>query len=819
MNLTLRTYQETAAGKLANGITAALGSDDETTAITLAAPTGAGKTIIAAAALERLYESDPSLTVLWVSTDKELNEQSKEKFRLASTTLSPRLTILDNSFTDETLERGRISFINTDKLGRGSNMTKQGENRQHTIWDALNNTVARNNRFVVIVDEAHLGTGVRTSGDDTLLTQLMNGTGHMRRKPPVLVGISATAARFEDRIRGTRDIIRGIPIDAEGLAASGLVKDRLLLTHPDEEIAADATLLAVATQKRRESELLWAAYTQENDEPEVIPALLLQLTPKPSAASVAELLTTILDHDPTLSGENVYHTFQSRTDETFGKHLVKYGAPSNLQRLTEAKIILAQDAVTTGWDAPRVEVLVSLRGTSDETVITQLIGRAVRQPLAKRVADDRLNAVNIYLPNFRRASVKAVIDRLRAGDDAVTPEIVIEPVAVAPNPAVPQTVWKALRTLPSWTRPQKTARSEVDRASRVANILSASMVLPAAAADLEAAVLAALRAHLAANKDFVAQKVHEFEEVDYITHETTWASGDAEEAQVVDSGATQTLTDNVLTVYKRGLARYPGASGKQLWKALCNDGNEDVDPEYERLVVAGLSLHPDTARVANDAAASILRSWVKVHMNALSTAEQADLYTLLEEATAPEQVTIQPPVATQVPPAMKHWPLHLLADAAGQYPDPDSNGWERRVLDVELAESSPAIAWYRNPTAGRHALAIPYDGGTLYPDFLFFREGQGGEVLVDIVDPHRPNEADTQAKWVALSRYAATANGTLEDGVRVDRVLAVIEGRDGVLLSVNVAIAQAARALAEADGEDGIRAVFDQFGGRYQVAG
>lgn len=823
MKLTLHTYQQTAADKLVSGIVAGLRSTDETTAITLAAPTGAGKTIIAAAALEKLFESNPALTVLWVSMDKELNSQSKNKFAAASAILAPRLTILGNDFTDPQLERGRISFINTAKLGRGSNMTKRGESREHTIWDALNATVANNPQFLVFVDEAHLGTGRQSSSDDTLLTQLMNGTGQMNVKPRVLVGISATAARFEDRIRGTRDLTRTIPISRSELALSGLVKDRLLLTHPDEEIAADSTMLAIAARRRREYELMWAEYSAANDEPSVVPALLLQVKAKPSAAEVGEMLSVILAHDETLTAKNIYHTFESHDDEAFGKHVISYGAPSDLQRITEAKIILAKDAVTTGWDAPRVEVLVSLRGTSDETVITQLIGRAVRQPLAKRVADDRLNAVHIYLPNFRRASVKTVINRLEAGDDAVTSEVVVEPVPVSPNDQVPAGVWAALRSMPSWTRPQKTARSEVERASRIAGILSASMVLPHAAADLETAVVSALQAHLTANQEFVDAKVREFEEVDFVTHESTWAGGPSETDTVIASGATATLTGNILDIYTKGIARYPGASGKQLWVARAT-ASEDVDAEHERLVVAGLSLHPDTARVANDAAASLRRTWVKEHMSALSTAEQTELYTLLEEATAPERVNVQLPVATHVKPSERSWPRHLLVAADGRYPDQKSNSWESRVLDVELPNDTDldgrhAVAWYRNPTGGRHALAIPYSGGTLYPDFLFFRV-KDGTVLIDIVDPHRPDLDDTVTKWAALAEYVGVANDALTaSGVsaRVDRALAVIEGPDKLLLSVNLAAPTVAGAMAAATGESDIRAVFDQFGGRYQV--
>lgn len=812
MKLTLHSYQEKASAAVASGIVKGLAEEEDHTAITLAAPTGAGKTIIAAAALEALFEQRPALTVLWVSTDKELNEQSAGKFRSASAVLAPRLTILDNAFAADQLERGRISFINIAKLGRGSNMTKRSESRQHTIWDALNRTAATNPNFIVFVDEAHLGTGSRTAGDDTLLSQLMNGTGLMHRKPRVLVGISATAERFEDRIRGTRQIVRNIPIDRAELIASGLVKDRLLLTHPDEEIAADATMVALAAAKRREYENLWAAYTAANDEPAVIPAMLLQVGAKPSGAAVAEMISTVLAHDETLTASNIFHTFESHTIETFGMHSVRYGAPSELQAITEAKVILAKDAVTTGWDAPRVEVLVSLRGTKDETVITQLIGRAVRQPLAKRVADDRLNAVSIYLPNFRSESVTAVISRLSDGDDAVPSDVVVSAVPVSPNPEVPEAVWVALGSLPSWTRPQKTARSDVERASKVAHILSAAGALPEAASILQSQVTATLRAHLDTHRQFVDERVAEFEEVNYLTREATWATGDASTVDVsVTAGAAVTLTRNVLDIYKKGVARYPGASGAQLWAALCDTNDPDHDPEHERLVVAALALVPGTAGAANAAAAAVLASWVKTYGGALTSAERADLYAKLEESTQPQQVTVEPPVATHVRSADHSRERHLLAASDGTYPDQKSNSWESRVLDIELADGSPVIAWYRNPTGGRHALALPYEGGTLYPDFLLFRQ-DGDRILVDIIDPHRPDLGDTIPKWSALAAYASTANTVLGDNARIDRVLAVIESKDGEILSVDLTTPQAASTLAAAQDEGDVRALFTKYG-------
>ena len=44
------------------------------------------------------------------------------------------------------------------------------------------------------------------------------------------------------------------------------------------------------------------------------------------------------------------------------------------------RVLFAKDAISTGWDCPRAEVLVSFRPAEDETRITQLLGRMVRTP-------------------------------------------------------------------------------------------------------------------------------------------------------------------------------------------------------------------------------------------------------------------------------------------------------------------------------------------------------------------------------------------------------------------------------------------------------
>ena len=51
-----------------------------------------------------------------------------------------------------------------------------------------------------------------------------------------------------------------------------------------------------------------------------------------------------------------------------------------MQDDTWVRVLIAKDAISTGWDCPRAEVMVSFRPASDQTYIAQMLGRMVRTP-------------------------------------------------------------------------------------------------------------------------------------------------------------------------------------------------------------------------------------------------------------------------------------------------------------------------------------------------------------------------------------------------------------------------------------------------------
>jgi type III restriction enzyme len=140
-----------------------------------------------------------------------------------------------------------------------------------------------------------------------------------------------------------------------------------------------------------------------------------------------------------------------------------------------------------------------------------------------------------------------------------------------------------------------------------------------------------------------------------------------------------------------------------------------------------------------------------------------------------EKVTGTGDAATTTP--VPTWPKHLYAAdpdhpmvPEGEFPAVLTS-WEDDVLVKELGYDS-LIGWYRNPPRSKHGLGIRYrigdEWGLMYPDFVFFHSVES-ELAVDVVDPHRHNEADTGPKWSGLATWAS------ENADKVRRAVAVIK--------------------------------------------
>lgn len=442
MKAELFPFQQKALHDLRVKTAEALGSYHRThvpQVVSFTAPTGAGKTIIMASLIEDIFFGDeshadqPEAIFLWLSDSPQLNEQSKLKIdgKADRIRLNQTVTVMEDSFDQEYFDDGHVYFLNTQKLSKTSKLTKSGD-RNYTIWETLANTAReKSDRFYVIIDEAHRGMQGKEAGRATTIMQkFIKGSDTEHLPPmPVVIGMSATSERFNKLVEGTASTIHKSVVTADEVRASGLLKDRIIIVYPEENAHnKDMAILQAAADDWKNKWDHWFQYCQEQHYAHVYPILVVQVLngtgSKISDTDLNDCLQKIERRTGFRFEEGqVVHTFgQTASNITVNGLSVRYEEPSRIADDRNIRVVFFKENLSTGWDCPRAETMMSFRHANDATYIAQLLGRMVRTPMQSHIlVDDVLNDVHLYLPYFDASTVKSVVTELQSAEGGEIP--------------------------------------------------------------------------------------------------------------------------------------------------------------------------------------------------------------------------------------------------------------------------------------------------------------------------------------------------------------------------------------------------------------
>lgn len=864
MKFTLADYQADVVEETLNEISIAAqrlrSNSERKTAIGISAPTGAGKTVIASAVLEGLFFGTegsvprPETTVLWLTDDFELNEQSRKKIRASSDRINMNmLRTVEADFDQAEFSPGLVYFLNVQKLGPGARRHIQtGDSRRYSLWETIGNTIKqRGSGFIVLVDEAHRGATDRIR--PTILRRILDGAtievpgGNdtfrtiVNPPAPIVIGLSATPKKFEDAMRGAsgRSLVQ-VVADIQKVRASGLIKERINVSYAVDDQPSDDTLIrqAVADLDRSDRQWQeWARTTGASSYP--VPLLVIQVPDLTSAAKIGEIVQTLTDaSDAFDDADSVAHAFGVRapiatTTWLSGVEMprvVQHIAPTSISQSGNLRAVIFMQALTTGWDCPRAEVMVSLRTAQEHTQIAQLIGRMVRNPLAKKIEEpefDDLNAVDLYLPHFNKVEVAQVVKSFMDSADIEVP-VQLNPKRMTRNPNVPAAVWDAVSGLTREQKPVRRFSSNVNRLVRLGALLDNSgFEHPGGSSYTQESrnvVVETLDSVYSQNKVAIEQAAQSLLEVSFEMATFDQYSG-ANTGTIARTAATSQR--NLRQLLEEAKRRLPDASAAWYSTSLVIADTLDWDEVVVRTVAIARSTEAREALEAQCGAR--VESWRRNTTGAVARLKPTQrqefqaIFAPIGSAltgvlSMPETISQKTEILNKnsgLVEELPHYAGHLYAlPETKLFPD-TLTSWEQSVLEAEQA-SGTLLGWYRNPVSGSHALSVHYldteVSKNLYPDFLFFHDDGENGVAIDLVDPHNHSLSDAAPKWAALARYIREHDGDFR------RAAIVIKDAGGALLAIQLS-GQAddvlEKKLADASSKEAIEQLFRDVGGVY----
>ncbi len=437
----LMGFQQIAVSKLLAEINRAAAYykvDRRPQVIAFRAPTGSGKTIVMTTVIEDILNGtgtiveQPEAIFVWLSDSPQLNEQSKMKIIQKADKIRPNqcITIEDDSFDQEMLDDGMIYFLNTQKLSTSSRLVKNGDGRTYTIWQTLQKTAEqKGNHLYVIIDEAHRGMHDKDAARATTIMQkFLKGSEPDSLDPmPVVIGMSATDERFRRLVGNISSVRHDVDVRPDEVRSSGLLKDRIIITYPEQNSIDDMVILQAAADEWKNKCIHWNYYCTTQKSQQVRPIFVIQVENRSnesdSATEIGECLSRIESRTGVRFSEyEVVHTFGQTGAIEVGCLKIHHVDASDIADNKKIRVVFFKENLSTGWDCPRAETMMSFRHVQDATYIAQLLGRMIRTPLQRHIdVDETLNEVRLFLPHFNRDNVEAVMKALQDEEGSEIP--------------------------------------------------------------------------------------------------------------------------------------------------------------------------------------------------------------------------------------------------------------------------------------------------------------------------------------------------------------------------------------------------------------
>ena len=394
------------------------------------------------------------------------------------------------------------------------------------------------------------------------------------------------------------------------------------------------------------------------------------------------------------------HCFDAPGDISFGGENIRRIDASRIQDDDSARIVLFKTALSTGWDCPRAEVMMSFRKAVDKTSIAQLIGRMIRTPLARRIDSyEMLNAVELYLPHYDRNSLEAILTELRnpEAEDRVPTEVTtVTQVSYARNPELSDVFTTLERIkIASFSNPCRLL--PVRRLMRLAWLLTDDDIDAKAyereRADLVSILIKHREQRWKDDQDW-ASLVRETGQVEL--EQFIIGLGKMEMPTAAVKVRAELASENIEGLFREAHRRI--GPGTDIHAAFRATAEKKTEPALAKLELFALSGDPGVLKEINDHAETRFATLEAEHRGSIrrTKAKRKERYRKLQQAGRdPLYVEWDLPEQVSEKEEGEVYEQHLFCDGDGKF-QTKLNTWETAVLKKWMTRDDFA-GWLRNP--------------------------------------------------------------------------------------------------------------------------
>lgn len=393
----LKKYQDEAVNDLSEKLYKLLKKPNARHNLIFKAPTGAGKTIMMAAFLNRVCEELPNrydlekrkAAFIWVAPNK-LYIQSYNALKGYFAEMRSIKPIFFDDISDNELQPSEVLFLNWESINKDKNLMVRDNESGKTLFNFISKAKLNDTEIIVIIDEEHMFANTKTAKRANEVLQKLY--------PKIEIRVSATPTTNSDY----RTLVERQDVIAEEMIKEGIILNPALDTIVQQGRSLEEILLEQALAKREE---LRQAY--ESLGVKINPLLLIQLpndTSDNNTADDEKYIDVVLqnleyNYNITVNNNKLAVWLSGRKD-----NVEDIEKPNNM-----VEVLLFKQAIALGWDCPRAGVLLIFRELKSTTFTIQTVGRILRMPEQKHYPNSLLNQGYVFT-NLSKNQIEIVKD-------------------------------------------------------------------------------------------------------------------------------------------------------------------------------------------------------------------------------------------------------------------------------------------------------------------------------------------------------------------------------------------------------------------------